>query len=174
MILHKLGLFNRNQRGFTLIEMLTVVAITGLIAIGASIATAQVLHQSTRNSDYTTASRHTLNAINWISCDAQMAQTVQPDGASGFPLTLSWVDWDNTLHQVIYTLEDSKIRRGYSIGGGEPRDILIAEYIDPDAQMTNCEFDGGVLTLQVTATVGEGRQTSSVTKVREISPRPSL
>ena len=157
-----------------MIETLVVVAITGIIAVGASIATIQVLNQSTRNTDYTTASRNTLNAINWISRDAQMAQDVEPNGASGFPLTLRWVEWDNSTHQIIYTLEGSKIRRSYSINGGEPSEIMVAEYINADTQMTNCASDNGVLTFTITASVGEGHQTSNVTKVREISPRPSL
>jgi len=174
MILHKFGLFNRNQRGFTLIEMLVVVSITGLIALGASMAIIQVLNQSARNTDYTAASRYTLNAINWISVDAQMAQTMQTDGASGFPLTLRWVGWDNKTYEVVYSLEDNKLRRSYSIDDGEPSEISVAEYINTDTQLTNCVSDNGVLTLRVTSSVGEGRQTCTVTKVRDISSRPSL
>jgi prepilin-type N-terminal cleavage/methylation domain-containing protein len=174
MIPHKFELFNRNQRGFTLIEMLVVVAITGLIALGASIASVQVINQSTSNTDYTAASRDTLNAINWVSLDTQMAQTIQTDGAAGFPLTLHWLDWDNKAYEVIYSLEDSKLKRSYSVNGSGPRVIYVAEYINTDTQMTNCASDNGVLTLKVTSSVGEGRQTCSVTKVREISSRPSL
>lgn len=174
MICRKPGLINKNQAGFTLIEVLTVVVITGLIGVGAVTAIHQVLTQTTRNTDYTAASRQTLNAVHWISRDAQMAQTVVPDGASGFPLLLSWVEWDNTLHQVTYTLEDDKLRRSYAIDGGEPDEILVAQHINSDLAMTNCDFSGGVLTLKVTVSVGEGSQITSVTKVREISPRPAL
>jgi prepilin-type N-terminal cleavage/methylation domain-containing protein len=174
MIFHKSVLMNANQRGFTLIEMIVVVAITGLIAAGASIAIVQVLNQSTRNTDYAAASRNTLNAINWISRDAQMAQIVEPNGASGFPLVLKWVEWDNSNHQVVYMLENDKIQRSYSVDGGEPSKILIAEFINPETQMTNCVSDNNVLTLKVTASVGEGSQQSNVTKVHEISSRPGL
>lgn len=174
MILRKLQLFNRNQSGFTLVEMVVTLAITGFIALGAAIANAQVLDQTSRNNDYTTASRHTLNAIHWISRDAQMAQTMEANGSSGFPLVLSWVEWDNTAHTANYSLENGELRRSYYIDSGEPSETLIAEYINHDAAMTNCVSDNGVLMLTVTASVGEGSNKTSVTKVREISSRPNL
>ena len=174
MIFRKLQLWNRNQSGFTLIEMLVTLAITGFIAIGVSVANAQVLDQTSENNDYTTASRNTLNALHWISKDAQMAQNLDPNGSSGFPLVLSWVEWDNSAHTVNYSLANGELMRSYYIDGGEPHETLIAEYINNDAAMTNCASDNGVLTLTITASVGEGLHTISVTKVREIASRPNL
>jgi prepilin-type N-terminal cleavage/methylation domain-containing protein len=176
MIFRKLWLVNRNQGGFALIEIIAALAIMALIGIGAATATAQVCTQSTKNSDYTTASRHTMNAIHWISRDVMMAQTVETNGASGLlPLNLNWVDWDNSIHQVTYTLqEDGDLKRGYSVDGGEPSETVVAQYINSDTETTNCEFSGGVLTLKVTATVDEGKATSQATKIREITPRPGL
>ena len=164
----------KGQRGFTLIEVIVALAITGLIGLGAATATVQVLNQGPRNSDYTTASRHTMNAIYWISRDSQMSQTVSPGGASGFPLTLSWIEWDNSEHQVNYSIEDDKLRRSYSIDGSEPGQTVVAQYINSVSENTTCEFAGGVLTVKVTATVGGGSYSLSVTKVRKITPRPGL
>jgi hypothetical protein len=152
--------------------MIVAIAITGFIGIGAAAATAQVFSQTTRNTDYTAASRQALNAIHWISRDAQMAQDIEPNGASGFPLTLAWTEWDSSDHQVTYSLSDDRLERSYSTDGGAPVETLVAEYINTTTEMTSCSFTSGVMTLKITASVGEGVNTINVTKVREISPRP--
>jgi len=174
MIFHKFWSILNNQEGFTLIEVIAVVVITGLIGSGVAMATMQVVDQGSRNSGYAAASRHTLNAVQWISRDTQMSQAVEPDGASGFPLTLGWTEWDNSEHEIIYSLEEDKLKRSYSIDCGTPSEIVVAQYINSVSENTTCEFTSGILTLQVTTTVGEGRHALSVTKVREIIPRPGL
>jgi prepilin-type N-terminal cleavage/methylation domain-containing protein len=176
VIFRKLGRIVNGQRGFTLIEVIAALAITSLIGVGATAATVQVLNQGTKNSYYTTASRDTMNAIYWISRDAQLAQTVEPYGASGFPLTLGWTEWDNSNHQVIYTIDidQDKLRRSYSVDGGEPAETVVAQYINSVSSNTTCEFVDGVLTVKVTSDVGTGSNAVSVTKERHVAPRPDL
>jgi prepilin-type N-terminal cleavage/methylation domain-containing protein len=175
MIRRIVRLLSNRQLGFTLIELLVAAALTSIIGFGAATATFQVVTQNQRNNLYTTASRNTMNAIHWISRDAQMTQTVTPDsGATGFPLTLSWVEWDNSVHQIIYSISGDTIRRSYSVNGGDPEEVMIAQYINSTGLNTMCELNGDVLTIKVTATVGQGGHAVTVSKVREITPRPSL
>ena len=175
MIRRILRLISKKQAGFTLIEVLVAAALTSVIGYGAATAAFQVVTQNSRNNLYTTASRNTMNAIHWISRDAQMTQTVTPDGGTtGFPLTLTWVEWDNSVHQIVYSIAGDTIRRSYSVDGGDPTEVMIAQYINSTGQNTMCELNGDVLTIKVTATVGQGSHAVSMSKVREITPRPSL
>lgn len=173
MILRKSGRFLRSRRGFTLIEVIVALAIISLIGAGVSTATIQILKQGVRNGYYTTASQYTMNAIHWISRDTEMSQTVETDGASGFPLTLSWIDWGSSEYQVVYTIEDDKLKRSYSVNGGEPSQTIVAEYVNSISENTTCEFASRVLTMQVTTTVGKGAHAISVTNIRKIFIRSS-
>jgi len=166
---------SKRQLGFTLIEVLVAAALTSLIGFGAATATFQIFTQNQKNNLYTTASRNTMNAIHWISRDAQMTQTVTPDGgATGFPLTLTWVEWDNSVHQIVYSVSGDAIRRSYSVDGGDPTEVMVAQYINSTGLNTMCNLTGDMLTVKVTATVGQGSHAVTVSKVREITPRPSL
>ena len=167
--------FNRNSKGFTVIETVVSLLLISIIGLGAAMANVQVLNQTSRNNDYTTADRQTLNAVHWISRDTHMAQIIDPTGPSGFPLTMTWIDWDNNQHRVIYDIDgDNKLRRSYSINSDTPLETLIAEYINDDTEMTNCVSDNGVLTLTVTTSMGEGANSINMTKIQEITSRPNL
>jgi prepilin-type N-terminal cleavage/methylation domain-containing protein len=175
MILRKIKLFSKNRAGFTLIEMIAAIAITGIISMGVSLAIGQVLNQTTRNNDYTTASRNAMNALHWISRDALMAQTI--NGTAGFPLTqalsLKWSGWDNHSYTANYTVTDGQLRRIYS-DGTNVTTTVIAEYINPAEGMTGCVSNNGTIIITITSSVGAGAKIIDITKVREISSRPNL
>src|SRR4030042_2557026 len=175
MKLFRSKFLTKGQAGFTCIELIAAVAITGIIGLGASISTAQVLNNTTKNSDYTLASRDAMNAIYWISHDVLMAQSI--NGAGGFPqtedLSLSWKAWNNTEYTASYTLENGVLRRIYT-KNGQVFTTVIASYINPDEAFTYCTSNNGTLSLTITSSVGEGDRVVSVTKVSEIISRPSL
>ncbi len=143
MISHRLGLLNKNQRGFTLVEVIIVLAIIGIVIGAATMTIVQVINGSSSTSNHMIAIRQVQNAGYWVSRDVQMAQSVAPAlDSDGFPLTLTWTDRDGDDHQVVYSLVDmpgglAKLQRQHTcVPLGLDMTIIVAEFIDPDE--TNC------------------------------------
>ena len=167
MILRRLGLIHKNQRGVALIELIIAFLITGIITGGITMTIFQVFDGNTRSSNHMIAVRQAQNAGYWLSRDAQMAQSVELGASSGFPLTLIWEEYspdgDGDEHYVVYTLlEDNKLQRSYSIDGGDSTLTIVAQYI----VAANAS---GKLTLIITATVGDATEI----RTYKVTPRPS-
>jgi len=175
MIFNRLRLFHKNQMGFTLVEVILAIAISGIITGGITMTIFQVITGNIRTGNHMTAVRQVQNAGYWVSHDAQMAQSVDATGASGF-LVLTWTDWANDDHQVVYSLlENNELQRSHSING-VTETSLVAQFIDVTEKdgkpQTRCEFTNGVLTFTVTASIGTGSQEQSETRIYEVAPRP--
>jgi len=148
MIVHRLGVINKNQKGFTLVELAVALAITGLITGGITMTIFQVFDVNARTSNHMTAVRQVQNAGYWISRDAQMAQSTVITEVLGFPSTLTWTEYvaPSDEHQVVYTLlADNKLQREHytnrAINPDPDATSIVAQFIDPDN--TNCGFAGG-------------------------------
>ncbi len=162
----------RGQKGISVAELLVAITIASIIGGGVVMSIAQVLNTSVQNSDHTVATKQVRNVIYWVRRDAKISQTVQVDaGASGLPLVLSWDDWDNTQHEITYTLVDDKLMRNHAIDGGTPTSLLVAEDINPDPTLTNCVYTGGMLSFEVTITVGVGERVINETQEFTVDPR---
>ncbi len=166
----RLRAISRHQKGFTLIEVMVATALTGIIGAGIAMAVYHVTNVSAQSTNHVIAVKQVENTIYWINRDGRMAQTIQPGGGSGFPLSLSWVEWDNTTHQVSYTLQNSILQRSHSINGTQPAQMVVAQYINSNADNTSAQYSTGMLTLKVTASVG-GYGPASETRTAQVIPR---
>ena len=157
------------QRGFTLVEVIVAVAIT--TAIGSTITTGihQVFASHAQSTAHMTAIEDVENAVHWLSRDVQQAQVIDTGVGSGFPLNLTWVDWDGTVNDVTYTLTDGRLERVHSTGG-QPDTTVVGRHIDSDAALTNIQFVLGMANFKITSTVG-GSRPASETRVGDIIPR---
>jgi prepilin-type N-terminal cleavage/methylation domain-containing protein len=165
----------RNQSGFTLIEVMAAVMITGIIALGAAVSSSQLLLQTSRDSDITAASRNASNALYWMSRDAMMTQNIT--GQEGFPnttaLVLKWTSWDNVQYSANYTVQNNNLYRTYSVGSAV-NTALISPNINTGAGLTSCTYSGGNITIMITSSMGEGGRVVNITKTRRIACRPDL
>jgi len=139
MMFHRLGSINKNQRGFTLLEMLLALLIGALIASGITAAIFQVVIGSARTNNHMIAVRQVQSAGYWVSHDAQMAQTVVlARDADGFPLTLSWIDWNGTPNAITYAIVGGELKRQYGTST-----TTVARFIVLDSAKTKCQLTGG-------------------------------
>jgi len=138
------------QKGFTLIEIMAVMAVGGMIMTVALLSIYQVVWGSARTNDQVAALTDVNYASLWIKKDLQMAQyTDLTEGVPQSSVVLSWIDntgWagDNaTHHSANYILSGTELVRTYD---GTPR--VVGRYI------SSIEFtqEGRVITCSITAT----------------------
>ena len=167
----------RSEQGFTLVELLVVLAVVALIGSAATMTTFQVLTATKRSNDHMTAIRQAQNAGYWISHDAQMAQVISAgdDPATADIvefITLNWANWENgEEHTVVYTFDDmagglNKLNRTHWIDDGISEQSLVAEYIDADSSSFD-EQEDGRWKLTIQASPG----TATETREYEVDPR---
>jgi prepilin-type N-terminal cleavage/methylation domain-containing protein len=174
-------LIHKDQKGFTLIEVLIAVAIFAVVAVAANAVIVQIV-QSNRTSSHMVALRQVQQAGYRVSLDALQAQNItNSTGSGGFPLTLNWTTWEGgEFHTVVYNLvnpsgELYQLQRQATVGTNSTTTTVVGQYIylgtEPPSS-TQCSWNATekVLTLNITAMVG--LETES--RTYEIKPRCSV
>ncbi|MFC1865439.1 type II secretion system protein J [Chloroflexota bacterium] len=196
----KIPIIKKDQGGFSLIELLVAIAISGVIIIGLSTMIFQLYIGHARSSGEMTVVRQVQQAGHYISRDTHMARevfignnpnTVEEVGEEElFTLTWYWFlyhpdvpDRDGEGSRVSYTVIDDKLYRKYffaledeSTGEVNEADYalisktFIAEYIEE----IDSSWNGVELTVNVTASVDGIAGTQWETRTYEAKPRPSV
>jgi prepilin-type N-terminal cleavage/methylation domain-containing protein len=163
-----MGRLNKDQKGFSILELVIAIALAGLITAAITMTVFQVFAMNTRTANRMTAVSQVQHAGKIVSEDILEAQADKIDDTpEGDFLILGWSAQNSTeIHDIVYTLDGTELWRSESIDGGDPVMTRVAEYINPD--QTSCIWADGVLTFTVTATVGD----ESETRVYEVRPRP--
>jgi prepilin-type N-terminal cleavage/methylation domain-containing protein len=160
-----------NQRGFTLLETMVALCITGFVALAVVTTIYQL--QAISNSHYAhiTAVKQLENALHYLIRDVQSAQNPTAGTQVSFPLTLSWKSWeDNVQHQVTYSLDGS----GNLTRNDGTHTSTVAKFIDTANDNTHWSYDSGGhnMTIVLTCTVHSGSKQASETRNIQIIPRP--
>jgi len=170
-------LIHKNQKGFTLIEVMITVAILAVIGVVIQAVIVEVI-QSNRTSNHMVAVRQVQQAGHRVSQDCIQAQNINTSNVTGgFPLTLKWTVWvGGEDYEVVYNLTPPsggvcQLERKETVGNNTPTTGVVAQYIEPP-NSTECSWNATekVLTLSVTARVN--LQTES--RTYEIKPRTCI
>jgi len=130
-----------NQKGFTLVEVLIVVAILGMLTPVIAGSIIQIIRGTDRNNAKIIALADIDHAASWLNQDLLMAQTILKNGepmafgnpadlVAGDNLTIGWTDYyggNATAHQSLYyIIDETRLMRKY---GYDNQTANIASYI---------------------------------------------
>lgn len=170
MMLHKLFSKLSEQRGFTLVEVLVGLALTGILSAGLTAGITQIFSINSSSSSQMSVIKDVENAVDNLRADILMAQKVECDGgASGFPLTLRWTSWDNITTEVVYELlESGEIKRTRTVEG-----VVSTRIVGKNIESIAIQDPSGRKTWNVTVvSTIDGFRQATETREFEILPRP--
>jgi prepilin-type N-terminal cleavage/methylation domain-containing protein len=144
----------KGERGMTMVELVTAVAVTGVIVAFLGTAVYQIITVSASGNDRLTALHELQNAAHWFNRDAQQAVTA----STGATLSLTLSDGSS----VTYSLAGTELRR--TRGATQTtlgRNIAAAAF----------SFSGRVVTMSLTAAPA-GRYGVSESATYQVTLRP--
>lgn len=157
----------KGERGFSLVELVIVVALAGLVGAAITATAFQVFTFNTRLSNQMTAIRQVQQAGFWVSPDVMMAEPdkITYNASSEKFLVLGWTAYNDTEYEVDYILQNGVLsRQRYTKPAVVPDyTTVVAEYISSASFVQY----GSAYNFTVTATVGE--QTEM--RTYEVKPR---
>jgi prepilin-type N-terminal cleavage/methylation domain-containing protein len=158
----------RSQYGFSMIELLAGMALSGILIGGIVMTIFQVNVGTEQNKNNMYALRQVQNTGYYISRDTLQAECISLGTNNGFPIELSWNDPGTSENHSIKYEYDSYTRSLTRTNLINSSTIKIADNIDSTTSFTN--NGTGYFVLTVTANMS-GYQPASATRTYEAEPR---
>jgi len=145
----------KGERGYTLVETLIAVAITGVIATVLGLSVQQVVTVPEQGGEHVDALHAVQNAAHWVSLDGQTAKSAS--GGSSLNLTLP----DDSI--ISYTTSGGSLSRTYN-----GTSLKVA------GNVSSIDFtvEGRVITMSI-ATASSSRWDISENQTYQIYMRPT-
>jgi prepilin-type N-terminal cleavage/methylation domain-containing protein len=157
------------QKGMTLLELLIAVAIIGILSAVLVTSIVQVISINASSGARMTALKQVERSIDRIRMDVQMAQeitTSDVDDPNVF-LKLKWKEWDNTINEVVYTLDPTSHEMHRQSSG------IVNQVAENIASVEINHLESGNWEITITATV-EGMKPATEIRTFEIHSRTGI
>jgi prepilin-type N-terminal cleavage/methylation domain-containing protein len=165
------------QRGFTLIEILVVMAVGSMMMMGLVIATFQAFGSTKANRTEITALDNVRSAAYWITQDIKKAgaTNLTDGGPAANSLNLTWTLWydvnGNLIpggenHSVAYALSGTELRRNLD-GSVRP----VAKYVTSISFSQQASGTGHMVTITITASP-EGKPETAQSRTYDVYLQP--
>ena len=145
----------KGEQGFTLVELLIAVAITGLIVSGLGTAIHQIITVSEYGNDKLTAMHELQNTAHWFSLDGQRASAA----SGGNELVLTLPDESS----ITYSLVGTELHRTASASN-----MTLAQNVTS----ANFSIEGHIITMTITSSP-QGRWDVSDNGTYKVYLRPT-
>ncbi len=160
------------ESGFSLVEMLIAMAVSGVILAAIFAVIAQTVSVNAANTSHMQAIKQVENAVHWLDRDSQQAlrdDIIVNNPTPNFPLILTWTKFGtDDDYTITYTFDEETgiLQRSQSVNGGMPSSTRIAENISS----IEYSFNGKILEFEITSQVN-GFKPASESRALYVMPR---
>jgi len=165
-------IYRQKEGGFTLVELMVAIAISGMIITVVATMVVQIVAVSAIGDNTVTAAGQVENAFTFVVRDVQMSRSiVDPETYEDSEwLVLEWL-WGEDEHRVAYEIEGDRLYRNHTINGSDEERMLVAQYIDEDlCSWEPPDEESEAMKITIVATVG-GYQTATEPRIVEVTSR---
>jgi prepilin-type N-terminal cleavage/methylation domain-containing protein len=157
------------QHGFTLVELLVALAITGLIVTGIMASIFQVINVSAASNARMMAVKQIEVAVDRMRLDIQQGQQISINNSDTNFLVSNWTEWDSaTTYNVKYSWNSTTHQLSRLPSNGALN--VFAKNIASRPVVSKLDNGNWSITIVITVT---GYKSATETRTFEVQPRSS-